>query len=282
MHQDSPATALPDALTLGGAPNFRPIDTLQATCGRRLLPRRVFRSDALHRLSDAELERLAACGVDTVLDLRRPDERAQAPTRWHRAASPETVVFDATGQLDAVRPVNWRAQLEAPDFDAGAARRWMLDAYARMPAALAPAVGTAADRLLAAGGTASSGATGTGSRAGAILIHCTAGKDRTGFVCAMLLTALDVPHEAILADYLESRRRRPPAALARTLADLTGLEPTPRILAAIEVIAGVQAEFLETAFASARSRFGSIDAYLEAGCGLGAPRREALRDRLLR
>jgi protein-tyrosine phosphatase len=249
---------------LGGAPNFRPIGAMQAACGRRLRSNRVFRSDALHRLSDAERDRLAACGVGTVLDLRRPDERALAPTRWHRAP-PETVVFDAAGQLDAVRAVNWREQLEAPDFDAAAARRWMLEAYERMPAALAPAVRIAAERLLG----------------GAILVHCTAGKDRTGFVCAMLLAALDVPRDAILADYLESRRRRPPEALARALADLARLEPTPRVLAAIEVIAGVQPEFLDTALAAARERFGSIDGYLEAACGLDAARRDALRDRLL-
>lgn len=279
MQKDPSFPAGPVALQLEGAPNFRSVDALQAACGRRLRPGRLFRSDALHRLSDAERERLAACGVGVVIDLRRPDERALAPSRWH-LPSPETLVFDSAEQLDAVRPVNWREQLEAPGFDAAAARRWMLDAYARMPVALAPAVRSAAERLLAAPAAADGGSHPAGEPR-AILVHCTAGKDRTGFVCAMLLAAVGVPHHAILADYLESGRRRPAAQLARTLATLMQVDPTPRVLAAIEVIAGVQPEFLETGFAAARERFGSIDRYLELACGLDPARRDGLRDRLL-
>jgi protein-tyrosine phosphatase len=252
---------------LAGAPNFRSVPPLPAAGGRRLRARRLFRSDALHRLTETDLQRLAALRIGTVLDLRRDDERAAAPSRWPSDAVPETRVFDGLPDaLQAVRAGGWRVQLEDPGFDAEQARRWLADTYARMPVALAPAVRDAIGRLAAGDAP--------------VLVHCTAGKDRTGFVCAMVLRALEVPHDAILEDYLESARRRPPQALARVLIEMSGIPASPRALGAIETIAGVRPEFLDAALAAVDREFGSVADYLR-DCGMDAGVREALHARLL-
>lgn len=257
----TPAFAAP----LAGAPNFRAVAPLAAHDGRRLAADRIFRSDALHRLTDADLDRLAALRIGAVLDLRRDDERAMMPTRWPAQAPRDTLTFDAREDLQAVRAGSWRAMLDDPGFDAAFAARWMIDTYRRMPIALAPAVAAAAARLSA-----------DGPEPAAVLVHCTAGKDRTGFVVAMMLAAIGVPREAILDDYLESARRHPPERLARWLIERSGLNPSARVVEAIEMVASVREAFLDAALERAAAEHGSIDGYLDA-CGVDAAARERLR-----
>jgi protein-tyrosine phosphatase len=272
MHTDtaSPVAGHPDRPDrLLGAPNFRAIDALPAAGGRRLKRLRLFRSDALHRLGEDDLVRLRSLHIDTVLDLRRIDERETAPNRWPHDMQPVTRVFDAAPELQAVRAGGWHESLNDPSFDAERARLWMIDTYARMPAALAPAVSAAITHAC----TPQTSAT-------PLLVHCTAGKDRTGFVCAMVLAAVGVPRESIMADYLESRVRRPPAEMAEVLLAYHGIERTPRKRSALEVITSVQNDFLMTSFKTVERDYGSIEAYLSA-CGLGADKRDALHAALL-
>jgi len=267
-HPDRPDHAnRPDRLQ--GAPNFRAIDALPATNGRRLKRLRLFRSDALHRLSDDDLARLRALRIDTVLDLRRQDEREMSPNRWPHDSAPVVRVFDAAPELQAVRAGGWHESLNDPSFDAERARLWMIETYARMPTALAPAVSAAITHACTAQ-----------TRDTPLLVHCTAGKDRTGFVCAMVLAAVGVPRESILADYLESSVRRPSAEMAEVLLAFHGIERTPRKRSALEVITSVQNDFLMTSFKTVERDYGSIEAYLSA-CGLGADKRDALHAALL-
>lgn len=258
-----------DVPPLAGAPNFRPIAPLPASGGSRLRPRRVFRSDALHRLTDDDVERVSGLGIDTVLDLRRDDERRAMPSRWSASAPPRTLVFDSPPELAAVQAGAWRDGLLDPAFGPDEAFAWMVDTYRRMPRALLPAVRAAFARAAGADGAP-----------GTVLVHCTAGKDRTGFVCAMLLEALDVPREAIFDDYLESARRRPPEALADALLAWSGHSPTARGVAAVRTIAGVDPAFLEASYDVVARDWGSVPAYLREA-GLDAATRERLRAALL-
>lgn len=259
-----------DPPRLAGAPNFRPVAPLPAARGRRLRTRRLWRSDALHRLTDADLDALAALRIGAVLDLRRADERTQMPSRWPASAPRETLTFDALpDSLQAVRAGGWALALGGPDFDADGARRWMIETYGRMPVALAPAVLEAATRLAGARGEPMP-----------VLVHCTAGKDRTGFVVAMLLAAVGVPRDAIVDDYLESARRTPAPALAARLVERAGLSPTERERAAIETIADVRTEYLDAALGEAERTHGSLDGWLRAA-GVDDALRAALERALL-
>jgi protein-tyrosine phosphatase len=267
-HPDRPDhTNHPDRLQ--GAPNFRAIEALPAADGRRLKRLRLFRSDALHRLSDDDLARLRALRIDTVLDLRRQDEREMSPSRWPHDSAPLVRVFDAVPELQAVRAGGWHESLNDPSFDAERARLWMIETYARMPTALAPAVSAAITHACTAQ-----------TRDTPLLVHCTAGKDRTGFVCAMVLAAVGVPRESILADYFESSVRRPSAEMAEVLLAYHGIERTPRKRSALEVITSVQDDFLMTSFRTVERDYGSVEDYLSA-CGLGADQRDALHAALL-
>ena len=104
-----------------------------------------------------------------------------------------------------------------------------------------------------------------------LLFHCTAGKDRTGFAAALILSALGVAEETLMDDYLATNLLwRGDSELAATL---------PPDVA--KTLLTVQTTFLKAAFAAIDDLDGSIDAYLQNRIGLTPSRRDALRERLL-
>ncbi len=104
-----------------------------------------------------------------------------------------------------------------------------------------------------------------------LLLHCSAGKDRTGFGAALILTALGVPHEAVREDYLASNRLwRGDAGIA------AGLPPS-----IAEGLLRVHGELLDAAFAAIKGAYGGFERYASAVLGLDAGRMASLRERLV-
>jgi protein-tyrosine phosphatase len=106
---------------------------------------------------------------------------------------------------------------------------------------------------------------------GPVVFHCTAGKDRTGFAAALLLSALGVDREAIMADYLLTNRlyRRSP------------LVSTDGPAHVVNVLWGVQPAFLDAALDTVAREFGGMGRYLQGPMGLEPAAMARLRDRLL-
>ncbi len=104
-----------------------------------------------------------------------------------------------------------------------------------------------------------------------LVIHCTAGKDRTGFACALILHALGVPEDVIAEDYLLTNRfyRRDPSA-SNDLPDEVS-----------QVLGSVQAPFLAAAFDAIRAGYGDLEAYFSDGLGVGSGERARLQARYL-
>jgi protein-tyrosine phosphatase len=104
-----------------------------------------------------------------------------------------------------------------------------------------------------------------------LVIHCTAGKDRTGFACALILHALDVSEDVIAEDYLLTNRfyRRDPHAG-------TDLPDEVR-----DVLGSVQESFLAAAFDAISADYGDLETYFSDGLGLGADQRATLQARYL-
>lgn len=106
---------------------------------------------------------------------------------------------------------------------------------------------------------------------GAALVHCAAGKDRTGWAVATLLRAVDVTEDDVYADYLLSNDAVP--ALRALIAEGGDEELSEDLL-------GVRADYLEAATAAMLEMYGSAEGYL-AEIGITPQRRDALRARLL-
>jgi protein tyrosine/serine phosphatase len=117
---------------------------------------------------------------------------------------------------------------------------------------------------------------------GAIVVHCAAGKDRTGLICALTHHVLGVHADDIMADYLltndESRMARKMAFLGPWLRDTVGQTVDE---AGLRVAVSVSPAYLETAFAVIREAHGSLDGYLSQVLGVDEALRGRLQARLL-
>ncbi len=164
-----------------GLCNLRDLGGLPLVDGGKLRSGALFRSGVLAYLTDADHAALEPHGVRAIVDLRRTDEIAAEPTRWPKPVRRISFVEDASiARAQAGAPWEKAQSLEA-------VQTIMRAAYAGMSEWLMPHL-AAIFRLLADGEVP-------------LLFHCAAGKDRTGFCAAVVLTAIGVEPEAVMADY---------------------------------------------------------------------------------
>jgi protein-tyrosine phosphatase len=241
----------PRRVALEGAVNFRDLGGYDAGGGRRTCWGRLFRSDSLADLTQADLRLLAALGLHTLIDFRLPLERQRKPNRLPPGTRPETVEigFIPEGTLDMLRQVFFGK------LDAAGVEREVLGHYRLFPSAHTREYTEMFDRIERAGGRP-------------VLIHCTSGKDRTGFGAAMILLALGASREVVLQDYALTNQYRRDVGFLFSPA-------TPR--AVIDMLTAAQPKYLAAALAAIDDGYGSTDAYLERALGLSPARREALR-----
>lgn len=166
---------------LSGAFNFRDLGGLPTGPGGSVRPGVLFRSDTLQELTDADVERLTRVfGVELVVDLR---------------IGPEAVA-EGRGPL-AGRPVCY---LNAPLRDLPVsdlpAREQSLHFYLEHLSSPSPTLPMVVQIVAAVAGRPA-------------VLHCAAGKDRTGLVTALLLRLLGVDDDAIVADYVASEQNMP-------------------------------------------------------------------------
>lgn len=245
--------------------NFRDYGDYATAAGRRVTPGLLFRSGHQARASEADLERLGALGLTAVVDLRRPSERRDQPSKRPSAFS--GVVIESFHDDGGEAP--HMTFLRTADLTPDSGRRFMVDTYRRLP--FEPShldLFSRYFRLL-------------GETDGPVLIHCAAGKDRTGLLAALTHHLLGVHHDDIVADYL----------LTNTAVDLEGRAPgiarqlearTGRVVAHDAVVAflGVEPVYLDTALAGIAAQHGSTDAYLVEALGVDAALRERIGARL--
>lgn len=111
---------------------------------------------------------------------------------------------------------------------------------------------------------------------GASLLHCTAGKDRTGFGAAIVLRSLGVSQAEVMADYLRTNETLDFGRfIAPRLKDYFNLDFTPQFA---KEVAQARSSFLEAAFKAIDGRWGSFDAYLERGLEMTQARIGRLRE----
>lgn len=255
---------------LEAAPNFRDFGGYITRSGRRVRPGRLYRSELLLDLSARDLHLLSTLDIRLVCDLRSPSERHHIGNDWPVGCSFERLALDEDESLSAVQPEKWSRRLADPAFDAARARAALIDNYQRMPASFAGDLRALFERIAQ-------------PNSPPVLVHCAAGKDRTGFVCAMLLWALDVPRDTIFADYLATLSRFGYERLVGTrLRLLLNTDQIPaHAEAPLRVLSSVHPDFLQASLDALVAQHGSVEAYLERVCGLDTTRRQAFQDALL-
>jgi len=217
--------------------NFRDVGGLPAGVCGQVRHGVLFRSEGPGSFVHDHHAELVEIGFRSVADLRSESERKSAPHNWCDTRC-RVLSLDMNTDLRAQGEEQWRTLRDNPT--SAAAVEVMKRNYRLMPRAFMPHVPVMVDTLL-------SGET-------PMLVHCTAGKDRTGVVIALILEFLGVPRDAIVADYLKSdifgqniqTSGRVKANLQKSfgfippdgmVAVLTGVHPDLLILALDEVIA---------------------------------------------
>ncbi len=247
------------------APNLREISGYDTLDGRRIARGRLYRSDQLNYLSAAELSRLKALGVRTIVDLRLATER-------ERHVSPDWP--DASVVIaDVLRDFVCDAEGLPPDgverLRNGDGAGMMCDIYRSLVEL--PCAQQGYRQLLEAILRCD----------GATLFHCSAGQDRTGWGAALVLRLLGVPDEHIKRDYLLSVNRLA-GKHARLLAeDAARYKDVGITEDALAPLFWVRAEYLDAAFEHADRLHGSFERYVEQALGMDARGVERLRLRLL-
>ncbi|WP_428966847.1 tyrosine-protein phosphatase [Micromonospora fluostatini] len=261
-----------DDWTLVGAPNARDLGGLVGADGRRVRTGRLIRTPALGRLTDEDLTVLDGLRVACVVDLRDDSERRAGPAD-RLPGTPRVVrlpVFDPT------HPVFTSVAAVLLGHD--------LTAQPALAREGGPAAMTAVYRWFVTGASARAGF-GAAVRLAArsadlpLLFHCTAGKDRTGWLAVVLLTALGVDEAVIRADYLRSNEAT--ASLQEVF--LTALRSRQPALAeaAVRPLLEVRPEYLDAAYDEVRRVHGSFAGYLRDGLGVDDATVAALRAHLL-
>lgn len=225
----------------------------------------LYRSAHQGRATDADLARLAALKLAVVVDLRRPDERRRDPCR--RPPSFGARVIETALEGDAEAP--HLKFLRETDLTPASGHAFMVEEYARLP--FEPAHREVFGRYFEALSEAD----------GPVLIHCAAGKDRTGLLAALTHKLLGVDDEAILADYMLTNSVRPMQEWAERFSTLLEREYGRRPDAdAVAAFLRVHPDWLGAAFDAIEARPGGLEGYLRA-LGVDDDRRRRIRERLL-
>ena len=257
-------------VALDGAVNVRDIGGYRSVHGPEVARGRLFRGDSLSRLTNGDVERLDRLGLRTVIDFRSAGEVLiggddRLPYGVEFAHLPVSggdleAIYELIASGDHERQRRELGDGRAASFMAEMNRGFVTDARQR------EAFG-AALRLLCARGRLP------------LLYHCTGGKDRAGWMTAIVLTALGVPREWVLRDYLlsndfhrtEYQKLRYDLVKTRVVADPELLRP----------ILEQSATYLGAAFEEADRRYGSFGRFLGYGLEVSEAMLAGLRRAML-
>ena len=259
-------------IELEGLPNTRDIGGIPAADGRYVKHARLLRSGALAGATERDLEVLLDdFGVRTVIDLRPEEERREKPdpedgmegVRFEDAPVLNTATLGVTreGGIKGVLKM-LRAVQDDP-------AQIMRDIYERMVLDEASQRGFASffDDVL-------------DTPDGAVLWHCTIGKDRAGLAAMLLLHVLGASHEDILRDY-EATNRHVASRTEDIMDALATYHLAGKLDKSIQVINSADPRFLQAALDVIDREFGGLDAYAEKALGITDEKRDTLRARYL-
>jgi protein-tyrosine phosphatase len=235
---------------LDGASNFRDLGGYPTVDERVVRTGILFRSGALHALTDADHERLRALGVRVAVDLRPPEEQAAEPTNAPFLRIVPVPLLRGERTSDPSALANGTGYLR--------------DRYAEIVLDRAPDIGTIVRCLAEEDGLPA-------------VIHCAAGKDRTGVVAAVLLLALGVDEATVLDDYELTSEYAAAARVQELTSKLSGSGLPPAVVAGL---LGTSRSALADAIALLREEHGTVEDYLAGAAGVPAADLMTLRDRL--
>jgi protein-tyrosine phosphatase len=238
------------------APNFRDLGGYSSSNGKQTVWGKVFRTQSLSLLNDNDVEKMREMGIKTIIDFRDNDEVKKEPSRLPKGVNvvrlPITV---GNNTSDSMQQMMWSLP-----FDSLQGARFMEDANRQFVTEFTAQYKAFFDILLR-------------EENYPLVFHCTAGKDRTGFAAAMLLSALDVDWNTVMEDYLLTNKYLKPQPFMSQISEQAS--------SVLRLMRGVQPSWLNAARDEIIQHYGSIGNYLEKELQIGKTEKEKLKRYLL-
>jgi len=249
--------------------NFRDFGAYKGRDGRALRRGRLFRSAHLNNLNDADHGAISELGIGLIVDLRYAPERDRQPSRVPSNA-PQIYAYPdpPKNKGDKVAPHEAFLQYELNTADD--AHGYMMRSYTARPhdAGFQKIFGDSLRFL----------AHEKPNGGGGILVHCAAGKDRTGTLCALVQGVLGVSREDIMADYMLTLEAVDIDAIIAPAAAMFSKRYKRQIDAkALGPMFGVAPEFLQASLEG----MGDIESYAKEKLGITDTELEAIRSQYL-
>ncbi|SFS09346.1 tyrosine-protein phosphatase [Sphingomonas jatrophae] len=242
-------------LPLQGGQNFRDLGGYRTADGRTTKWGLLFRSGSMHFLTPADYSYLQSRGIRTVCDFRSSDERSAEPADWPAAKRPNVLADDYAMDSMGIMP--------SPQQTPEQARAMMAATYPQIVSRFKGQYRRMFGELLA-------------GRA-PLAFNCSAGKDRTGVAAALLLTALGVPREAVIEDYLLTNRYFDPRKVVRSSAQLSsGWKSMPP--GVLKAYMSADRSYIEAALRVLDQHKGGADGWLRDEMGLSRADLATLRN----
>jgi protein-tyrosine phosphatase len=251
----------PRVIRLDGARNFRDLGGYTGLDGRPVRHGLLYRSGSLGGLTSVGRQSLRSLGICSLCDLRTSQERASAPVDWYSALGLRYWSRDYETSFGELRRL---MTSDLPDVES--ARAAMIEGYRRLPFEQAPAYRELFRQLH------------EGSLP--LVFNCSAGKDRAGTAAAIILLALGVSREQIMADFAATDVVGGLEGLvlqSRAQGGVLGRQPE----AVIRAILSADPAYLGAALDRIAPDPECFRGYLEAQLGVDSARLATVRDRLL-
>ena len=254
---------------LSGIPNFRDIGGYEGADGRTVRYGKIYRSQLIHSLTDTDLATLRGLNIRYVCDLRGDPERKKAPNAW--VEEPMPLLRHLNIGMDVRAGADVLLGMITADPTVNGVRKMMMFTYSMLPKAFEGKLGPILDDMIA-------------GNQFPMLIHCTAGKDRTGFMTALILLTLGVSLDAVQYDYALTEKYTDMdlmmAASATYLKDIVGerIEADHEML---RLLCGTSPDYLNAALVAIEKDYGSVENYLAQTAGFDEVKRKRMHESLL-
>ncbi|WP_139422950.1 tyrosine-protein phosphatase [Chryseobacterium mulctrae] len=237
--------------------NFRTVGNIKNTDGRILKEGKFYRSGHLYKLKKKSFKTFENLGIKEVIDLRNSKEISQKPDQLS-----DTFIYknysafeDEGDQLNQAKKLVLKGKVKGSDAD-----QRMLDFYKNYVTENPEIIKEIIHEIL--------------DSETPVLYHCTAGKDRTGIITALILTILKFDRTTIYNDYLLSNNYRKQLVQKRLhLANNLHFLFPKMDLNVIEKLSWVEKNYLKTAFSEIDKKYGSIDIYIHQNLGISENKR---------
>jgi len=245
-------------LGLEASPNFRELGGLSINDKYQIKEGVLYRSGSFSHLGEQDVEIFESTGINRVVDFRSPFEIESEPDQIPPSLNAEYVPCQI-GSINPNAMSGFMKILSKRDFQRSQVDSLMIMAnrgFIESISDYTPLFETIQEKE------------------SVVLFHCSAGKDRTGLASSLILHILGADWDTILADFLRSNE-------ARDKMDTSKLEMFGIPADRAKLLGGVEAEYLQAAWAEIEQKYGSVDTMLEEVFGIGKKEKKALRKKYL-